>query len=182
MKRSALIGLLGASIALAGCGQAATTPSASTTSADAATTATQIANPFTDYETLAEASKAAGFTLDAPESIGTCGTLSYQVCDAGTDDAMIQVSYTTSEDSDIYSYVIRKAAGSDDISGDYNDYPQQRNMFLGADETEVWAQGGTDGTINLVTWTKGEYTYSLGAYNGASMTEDEVAEIFNQIA
>lgn len=180
MKRIVLAGLLTAAVALAGCTSQGTADKTATTTA-AETGSQQIANPYTDYNNLAEAAEAAGFSMDVPESIGTYGTLSYQVCDAGTADAMIQVSYAESEDSDTYNYIIRKAAGSDDISGDYTKYPQQKNMFLGADETEVWVQG-SNGTINLVTWQNGDYTYSFGAYNGASMTEDEVAQIFEQIS
>lgn len=181
MKRIVLTGLLGATLVLAGCGGQSATPTDAATTDAASTDATQVANPFTDYASLAEAAEAAGFTMDVPESIGNYGYRVYQVCDAGSADAMIQVSYSASQDADTYCYIIRKAAGSNDISGDYTFYPQQRNMFLGTDETEVWAQG-SDGTVNLVTWTKGDYTYSLAAYNGASMTEDEVAQIFEQIS
>lgn len=179
MKRIVLTGLLGASVLLAACGgQPATTPAAST---DSAAATEQIPNPYTDYESIDEAAKAAGFTMDAPESIGTYGNRTYQVLGAGEVDAMIQVTYTASADATEDYYALRKAAGSEDISGDNSGYEETSTLTLGADETEVTAKG-TAGTISLATWVKDGYSYSLGAYGKVQLTEEELAAIFEQIA
>lgn len=181
MKRIVLAGLLGASVLLTACGgQPATTPAASTDSA-ATTSAEQIPNPFTDYETIAEAAEAAGFSMDAPESIGTFGSRTYQVLGAGEADAMIQVTYAATADAAEDYYVLRKAAGTDDISGDNSDYEETSTLTLGADATEVTVKG-SDGAISLATWTKDGYSYSLGAYGSVQLTEEELTSIFEQIA
>lgn len=155
-----------------------TTPAAST---DSAATTTQIPNPFTDYETIAEAAEAAGFSMDAPESIGTFGSRTYQVLGAGEADAMIQVTYTASADAAEDYYVLRKAAGTDDISGDNSDYAETSMLTLGASNTEVTVKG-SDSTISLATWAKDGYSYSLGAYGTAQLSEEELTSIFEQIA
>lgn len=189
MKHIVLAGLLGASVLLTACGgQPATTPAASSEAAetasastDSAATTTQIPNPFTDYETIADAAVAAGFSLDAPESIGTYGFRTYQVLGAGEDDAMIQVTYAATADAPEDYYVLRKAAGTDDISGDNSDYEETSTLALGASNTEVTVKGAA-GTINLATWAKDGYSYSLGAYGSAQLTEEELTSIFEQIS
>lgn len=179
MKRIVLTGLLGASVLLTACGgQPATTPAAST---DSAATTTQIPNPFTSYETIAEAAVAAGFSMDAPESIGSYGYRTYQVLGAGELDAMIQVTYTATADAAEDYCVLRKAAGTDDISGDNSDYEETSTLTLGAGNTEVTVKGAA-GTINLATWTKDGYSYSLGAYGSAQLSEEEFTSIFEQIS
>lgn len=120
--------------------------------------------------------------MDAPESIGNHSHRAYQVMDAGQNDAMIQITYTASSDANGSSYMIRKAAGSNDISGDYNEYAQTRSLSLGKADTTVTVKGGTDGAINLATWVKDGYAYSLGAYDGAPLSEKELAAIFEQIS
>ncbi|MBW3094593.1 hypothetical protein KIH75_04395 [Bifidobacterium sp. 64T4] len=184
-----MAGLLGALMLLTACGGQSATDSSGSSAADtgssssgSSSSSSQMANPYTSYETLAEAAKAAGFGLNVPGSIGDYGHLAYQVMNAGQGDAMIQITYTASSDASGSSYTIRKAAGNDDISGDYNEYAQTRSLSLGKASTKVTVKGDADGAVKLATWVKDGYAYSLGAYDGTSLSEEEFATVFEQIS
>ena len=75
-------------------------------------------NPFVTYDTLEDACAAAGFDIAVPETIEACPVESIQVMN----NSLIQITYYDSE-ADGNRVVLRKAAGVDDISGDYNEYP-----------------------------------------------------------
>ena len=56
--------------------------------------------------------------------------------------------------------VIRKAAGTEDISGDYNEYPEIYNVTVS--EREVTMKG-TDGKVNVAVWNTDDYSYAITA-------------------
>ena len=72
--------------------------------------------------------------------------------------------------------VFRKAAGSDDISGDYNVYAVTEKVE--ADGTTFTMQGNGD-TVTVVLWQKGEYTYALSLTPG--MAKEDVTALCTQI-
>lgn len=74
-------------------------------------------NPFVDYDTIEDACEAAGFDLAAPETIADLPIESIQVMN----NSMIQLIYADPS-ADGNRVTLRKAAGVDDISGDYNEY------------------------------------------------------------
>lgn len=82
------------------------TPSASSTS---------LANPFTEYDTLAQAEAAAGFSLQMPDRIPNWMD---SMCFRAAENAMIEV-IVQGGDQELR---IRKAPGSSDISGDFTAY------------------------------------------------------------
>ena len=131
-----------------------------------------IANPFTDYETLADAIAAAGFDITVPDHIDGYGEQFYRVMDADGE-TMIELIYANGDEHEVR---IRKASGSDDISGDYNDYTQEQTLTVG--ELEVMAKGNDD-TFNLATWTCDGYTYSVYASSG--MSSDALAALIADI-
>ena len=127
----------------------------------------QIANPYVDYETLADAAKAAGFDLTAPETVdGYSGEKSIQV----VDNRIIQILYT--DDNDNYLFV-RKEAGAADISGDYNSYSEVNTVSVG--EYSVTLKGN-DGTVSTAVWTINGYSYAVIARAPIS-AEDMIALI-----
>ena len=129
----------------------------------------QIPSPFTDCDTLQDAASVAGFEVILPASIAGYAQDRIQVIDKN----MIQVFYVDDAENVI---LIRKAVGSEDISGDYNTYTQEETTAVG--NTDVLMKGN-DGLIDLAVWTSGEYTYSVSVHNGitsASMA-DLIAEI-----
>ena len=119
---------------------------------------TEIANPFVTCETLEDAAALAGFDMTVPTV--SSDTYAQQEISA-VEDSMIQVSYQDSESSD--SIVIRKGAGSDDISGDSNTYDE--TSTLDVDGITVTTKGN-DGLIYVATWTSGDYTFSITATAG----------------
>ena len=122
---------------------------------------TQIANPFTDYATLAEAEAAAGYGFAVPDSVDGYPETSYSVMDG---DKLLQVVYSNGADE----ITARKAPGADDISGDYNDYAEE-TVF---DMTEItFTVKGKDGKAFVALWTDDEngYAYSLTDREGMDM-------------
>lgn len=118
----------------------------------------QIPNPWQDYDSLADAEKAAGFELSLPESLPADAVI--QVMEKQT----VQVIYT----KDGNEYIIRKGVGSSDISGDYSDYAESSSATVdGVDVT----MKGSDGTISLAIWVVGDYSYSVGVESGISAAD-----------
>lgn len=114
----------------------------------------QIANPFEDYDTLADAARAVGFELTVPERIdGFSGDKTVQVMSGTT----IQIIYSDGSDNRLF---IRKAPGSEDISGDYNKYDEIRTAAVnGCDVTLK----GSSGAVSTAVWTSGGYSYAVSA-------------------
>lgn len=131
----------------------------------------QMPVPFTEYASMGEAAAAAGFDLKAPESVEGYSREVIQVFDT-TEDAMIEVIYSAGEDEDASTICIRKAAGSEDISGDYNQYAENNAVSVG--ESKVTMKG-ENGQVHLATWTNGGYTYSIGVYGENGISSDAMA-------
>ncbi len=94
---------LAAACLLAGCGGAAEPQNV------------QMANPWQDYDSLQEAEAAAGFSFGLPECFGqTWQAEAFRVMNG----SLLEVIYRGPEKS----ARVRKAPGSEDISGDYNSY------------------------------------------------------------
>ena len=125
---------------------------------------TQIPNPFVEIKNLDEASKIAGFTLEVPE---TYEDYKKQVIQAIEND-MIEVIYLE-EESGYEGLRIRKAKGTDDISGDYNEYRNVETVKVGDyDVTEK----GDEGNIFIATWTDGTYSYAIDTDRAELNAED----------
>ena len=80
---------------------------------------------------------------------------------------MIQVIYYKGEDE----VRIRKGAGSEDISGDYNEYAKTDVVTVEGMQVTI---RGNDGKASVATWTNGGYTYSITVGEGidiSSMTD-----------
>ena len=125
---------------------------------------TQIPNPFVEVKNLDEASKIAGFTLEVPE---TYEDYKKQVIQAIEND-MIEVIYLE-EESGYEGLRIRKAKGTDDISGDYNEYRNVETVKVG--EYDV-TEKGDEGNIFIATWTDGTYSYAIDTDRAELNAED----------
>lgn len=71
-------------------------------------------------------------------------------------DDLAQVIYYS--EADAAELVLRKAPGTEDISGDYNVYAENEKLKIG--ETNVNVKGN-DGLLYLAVWTDGKYAYSM---------------------
>ena len=129
----------------------------------------QIPNPFVDYDTLEAAAKAAGFELKAPSSVKGFSEKLIQVCDG----EMIQVIFLNGDDR----LFIRKAEGSEDISGDYNEYSDSRTVTVNGNSVTL---RGDDGKVSTAIWTSGGYTYSVSF--DTPVSEDEMTGIIGQVS
>ncbi|WP_405352833.1 DUF4367 domain-containing protein [Fusobacterium vincentii] len=133
---------------------------------------TQIPNPFVEVKNLDEASKIARFTLEVPE---TYEDYKKQVIQAIEDD-MIEVIYYD-ENSEHEGLRIRKAKGTDDISGDYNEYKDVETVKVG--DFEI-IEKGSEGNISVATWNNGTYSYAIDVAE-ASLTKDTIANLVSNI-
>lgn len=121
----------------------------------------QLPNPFAEYETLAEAARAAGVEPTAPDSVNGSDRRTFRAIE----NDLLEVIYCKGEEEIAR---IRKAAGAGDISGDYNVYPQVDTVTVNGAEV---TRKGDAGKVSLATWTAGEYTYSISVESGISARE-----------
>ena len=143
--------------------------------AEVSTTQSQdygVPNPFEIVDTLDEAAKIAGFSLEAPTEYADYNSL---VIQAIADD-MIEVIYFDAEKTH-EGLRIRKANGTDDISGDYNEYKEVNVVKVG--ELEV-TEKGNDGSISVATWTDGTHSYSINV-DEALLNADDISNLISNI-
>ena len=117
----------------------------------------QIPNPFIGYQTLEDAEKAVGFNMSIPaEADG------YKILNVSTmNDVMLQVDFENGVE-------LRKQAGSEDISGDYNVYPVIEQAEINGVQVTLRIDNGK---VYSAIWQRGGYTYALFSENGLSVEE-----------
>lgn len=130
---------------------------------------TMIASPFIDCNSIDEAAAITGFGMTVPDSVNGndidhISTISREI---------IQVIYGADYDNSTY---IRKAEGSDDISGDYNTYHQKKQITVNGASVTL---KGNNGKINLATWSSNGYSYSISAVKG--FDESYITDLISMI-
>ena len=118
-----------------------------------------------------EASKIAGFNLSVP---ATYGDYKKQVIQAIEDD-MIEVIYFN--DTDNEGLRIRKAKGTDDISGDYNEYKNVETVKVGDYDVTEKSDGKN---IFVATWTDGTYSYAIDI-DRAELSKEDIENLISNI-
>ena len=131
---------------------------------DAAGGSVQLANPFTEYATKEEAEAAVGFDISLPEMPDDC-ELIYRV---ETEGRMLEI-ICKKDGEEVMR--IRKAAGSDDISGNYNDFTSDITAKAGAGSFNVRLRGMEADRFSLATWSYMDYTYSIDLTDGVSQED-----------
>ena len=119
---------------------------------------TQIPNPFTEHETLEQAAQAAGFKLTAPDAANGSDSRVFRTME----DKLLEIVYHKGDEE---TARIRKAPGSDDISGDYTVYPQVSKVPVKGNPVTM---SGSDDKVSLAVWTDSGYTYAVSAAGGIS--------------
>ena len=127
-------------------------------------------NPFTDFDTLAEAEKQTGFYITLPNAIGSSDKRIYRAMN----DEMLEVVYVNGEDE---TGRVRKARGSEDISGDYNEYAETETVSVGG--IDVLLKGDAE-LVKLAVWTNDGYAYSVSSEAG--MTADEMMALVSAVS
>ena len=128
-----------------------------------------IPNPFVDCATLADAAMLTGFDIIVPDSVDGFDTRTIQVMD----NKMIQVIYTKGDNN----LLIRKQAGSDDISGDYSEYAETNTVTLG---NLAVTMKGENGMVSVAIWTDGGYTYAVDAQD-VPMSSDTIGALIGNV-
>jgi hypothetical protein len=89
-----------------------------------------------------------GFVPALPSDVPEGYTASYSVIGG----KLAQAEYTDTDGENRVLY--RTAKGSDDVSGDYGEYAQ-------VSQNGIYTLKGEEGTVSLVNWTDGGYSFSL---------------------
>ena len=108
----------------------------------------QLADPFVPCENLEQAARLTGFTLELSHTPETVSVL---------DNTMIEANMEN-------GICVRKAAGSEDISGDYNRYPESRTV-------NGVTLKGTGNAVSLAIWNTQGYTYSVSVREPVSQAQ-----------
>ncbi|MGN0707916.1 MAG: hypothetical protein ACI4JC_07955 [Faecalibacterium sp.] len=127
----------------------------------------QIPNPFTECETMEDAANLVGFDFDVPDAVDDKERTAIRV-NAGS--KLVEVIYGSEDEK----AVIRKAEGSEDISGDYNHYAE--NTTVAVDKVQVTMKG-KDGQVQLAVWTNNGYAYSIGIYAESGISSDAMTDL-----
>lgn len=116
--------------------------------------------------TLADAAALTGYDFTVPDSVDGYPDVTIAVLES---EQLTEVQYSSGN----ARLCLRKAPGSDDISGDFNQYAESNAVDV--DGRSVTLQGN-DGQVQLATWLDGDYTYSIGIYreDGTGLTADEM--------
>ncbi len=131
----------------------------------------QIPNPWADCDTAADAAALAGFDFTVPEEL--FDGASNKTIQAAQGE-MIQVIYSDANGNEIGR--VRKGAGSEDVSGDCNDYAENETADVGGVSVQL---RGTDGKVFVMTWTSGNFAYSVTTTNG--MARDAALEMVSAL-
>lgn len=119
----------------------------------------QIPNPLTAHDSLAELAKAVGFDIKAPTV-----PAGYEA-DAYIDISgeLAEVFYVKGDDTLVY----RVSKGEGDNSGNCNTYSTKKTVDVNGVSVELH---GND-KVNVATWSNGGFAYSVSAKQGISETE-----------
>ena len=129
-------------------------------------------NPWVEAKDQNDAQEQAGFSIQLPSSLpAEYGAPSFQVIPEET----LEADYAGSGDATI---TVRKAVGSDDPSGDYNQYADSKQVTVGNVEVTM---KGNDGGVSLAVWQNGDYAYSIGIYNTAGITAEEMRQMVSEM-
>lgn len=115
---------------------------------------TQIPNPLTGHESLAELAKAVGFDIKAPTVPAGYAADAY----IDISGELAEVFYENGSDTLLY----RVSKGEGDNSGDYNTYSTQKTVNVNGVSVEM---RGND-KVNVAVWSNGGFAYSVSSEQG----------------
>ena len=129
---------------------------------------TGMINPWQDCSTLEDAAAVAGFEMAVPDRIEGYPETHIQA----VENSMSQVFFYNGsfDDGTAKSVLIRKGTGSEDISGDYNEYSEKEIVPMhGVDVTVK----GDNGLVYNAFWFQDGYAYCINADDGMSREQIE---------
>ena len=98
----------------------------------------------------------------------------YEIVDT-LDNDMIEVIYFN--DTDNEGLRIRKAKGTDDISGDYNEYKNVETVKVGDYDVTEKSDGKN---IFVATWTDGTYSYAIDI-DRVELSKEDIENLISNI-
>lgn len=126
---------------------------------------TQMPNPFVPYENIDAAKKVLNFQPSVPSYIPT----GYEIDEITViGDNFLQIIYRNDKDERI---CYRTAKSSENISGDYNTYANEKTITIGNYEVTVRGNENISGAV----WNSGEITYSILV--DKELSEKEIMDI-----
>ena len=129
----------------------------------------QSGNPYAEYDTLEEAENTIGFEISVPDSYGECTEPYYAVIEG----KILEVQYYNGDDRGM---IISKSRGSEDISGDFNEYNTVTETEVNGNTVTIKGNGDE---FSLALWVSGDYSYSVSVSSGIS--ENALKEIIEKI-
>ena len=128
----------------------------------------QIPNPIKEYNTVDKAKKAVAFTVLMPDAMPE----GYVFAGVSTiNDELFQISYKNGDSEILY----RTAEGTEDISGDYNVYKNEKSLKIAGIDVTIKGNEG----VAKATWTKDGLTYSI--YADKEISEQDITNIIASI-
>ena len=128
---------------------------------------TTLANPWQECASMPQAESLAGFSFAISDSAlpeGYGPEAAYIQVIAGS---MLEVDYTGERGG---SVCLRKAVGTDDVSGDYNSYDlTQTSRIAGQDVT----MRGAENAWYVVTWTRDGYSFAVVSTSALTTSQVE---------
>ena len=124
---------------------------------------------YADYQTLEEAQTAVGFTWAVPESIGDSTDREFRVADG----SVLDILYLKDETR---TACLRKALGTEDLSGDSTEYELMEEVSVGDCTVSM---RGANGLYSLAVWNDDTYTYSVSLETGIS--QDELSQLVQSL-
>ena len=125
-----------------------------------------------EVESMQQATELTGFTMRIPEGKAPYTVKTISVI--GED--MIEVAYSKEEPFAV-GYSIRKAKAEGDISGDFTEYPDIREVDF--EGRKVTLKGEAE-TCSLALWEENGFSYAVKAQE-KPMTEEEILEIVKAV-
>ncbi len=132
-----------------------------------------IANPWKDSDSLDEAVEDAGFDIRIPESLKGYSQKFFRSIKGD----MLEIIYCDSES--IEGFRIRKAHGTEDISGDYNTYETDKDLTINDMRVKL-KKNGDD--VFAATWTKDDFSFAITVDEAQHFTEDDISKLIQEIS
>lgn len=125
----------------------------------------QLPNPFVDCATMEDAAALAGFSMTAPDTVAGYPDKKIQAIQ----DSLIQVIYASGEDR----VLLRKGAGTDDISGDTNPYKETNTVAVGSRSVTM---RGDNGKVSVAVWTEDGHAFAVDV-DGAGLASEDITAL-----
>ena len=136
----------------------------------------QIANPWTNHDSLEDAIAAVGFDFRIPDTIADLPPSAFR-----TMDGILEVIYETPEDAEspYLCITLRKGANETDISGDYNTYKQvqQGSKSISTAESVKYIIRGNGDVYSAADWVQDGHFYSVLITGAETLLPEDAEEL-----